>query len=205
MAPVRNMTLSVCLVAGIGLLTSCTGPGSAGTVPQSHSLTAVSSGPASNPAKTTCSSRTVSLGPLFRRTVITEISDVTHFRRGDKPFVTKLRPVRSVVPSVEGAGIVDPSFVYAVFTQKVGPGAAQIGEESPREEVSGKVSVSTGGEMVVYTSVQLVEASFTERCGGAATSGVVRSWTRTRIGIMQCDLKPQRTDDVVREAVALTC
>jgi hypothetical protein len=205
MAPARTVTLSVCLAVGLGLLTSCTGPGGAGTVPQAPSLTATSSGAASNPTEASCRSRTVSLGPLLRRTVITEISDVTHVRRGDPPFDTKLRPVRSVVPAVEGAGVVDATFVYATFAQKAGPGAAEIGEESPREGTSGEVSVSGGGAIVVYTSVQLVEASFTERCGGIATSGVVRSWTRSRTGLMQCDLKPQRTDDVVKEAVSLTC
>jgi hypothetical protein len=168
-------------------------------------VNATSSGAVSNPAEASCTDGTVSLGPLLRRTVITEISDVTRVRRGDKPFVTTLRPVRSVMPAVEGEGVVDAALVYETFAQKVGPGLADVGEESPREKVSGEVSVSGGGAIVVYTSVQLVEASFTQRCAGVATSGVVRSWTRSRTGIMQCDLKPQRTDDVVTEAVALTC
>ena len=205
MAPVRTVAFSICLAAGAGLLTSCTDPGGAGVVHQSPSVTAASSWAMSMPPKASCSSRIVSLGPLLRRTVITEISDVTRVRRGDKPFVTKLRPVRSVVPAVDGAGVVDATFVYATFAQKVGPGVAEVGEESPREVESGEVSVSGGGAIVVYTSVQLVEASFTERCTGIATSGVVRSWTRSRTGLMQCDLKPQRTDDVVNEAVALAC
>jgi len=173
-------------------------------LPQSPSLTATSSEAASNPAKVVCS-RNVSLGPLLRRTVITEISDPTRVRRGDPPFVTKLRPVRNVVPAVEGTGVVDATLVYTTFAQKTGPGVAQIGEESPHEGVSGEVSFSGTGAIVVYTSVQLVEASFTERCGGIATSGVVRSWTRARTGIMQCDLKPQSTEDVLKEAVPLTC
>jgi len=110
-----------------------------------------------------------------------------------------------VVPAVEGAGVVDPTSVYAEFAQKAGAGIAQIGEEPPHDDVSGQVSVSAAGAMVVYTSVQTMETSYTERCGGAATSGVVSSWARPRTGIMQCDLKPQRTDDVVTEAVALSC
>lgn len=205
MSPGRTSTVSICLAVCLGFLTSCTGSGSAGTVSQPPSLTAASSAAASSPTKASCDSGTVSLGPLLRRTVITEISDPTHVRRGDPPFSTTLRPVRSVVPAVEGAGVVDATLIYDTFAQKVGPGVAQIGEESPREGVSGEVSGSAVGALVVFTSVQLVEASFTERCGGVATSGVVRSWTRSRTGIMKCDLKPQLTDDVVKEAVALTC
>jgi hypothetical protein len=137
--------------------------------------------------------------------VITDVSDVTHVGRGGTSFIPKLRPVRSVMPAVEGAGIVDTTTVYAKFAQKVGPDVAQIGEQSPREGLPGKVSVSGAGAMVVYSSVQIVEASFTERCGGITTSGVVRSWAKSRIGIMQCDLKPQVNDNVVREAAALAC
>ncbi|MEU4218698.1 hypothetical protein [Actinoplanes sp. NPDC026623] len=136
--------------------------------------------------------------------MITEISDVTRVRR-DTPFVTRLRPVRSVVPAVEGAGVVDATSVFAAFARKVGPDAGRLGEESPREEAPGQWTLAASGAAVTYTSVQIVEASFTERCGDVAASGVVTSWDRSRSGIMQCDLKPQGTEDVVKEAVALAC
>ena len=139
MPAARTVTLSVCLVIGAGLLTSCTGAGGAGTGPQSPSSTAAGSETASSPSNAACSGRTVSLGPLLRRTVITEISDITHVGSGGGSFIAKLRPVRTVVPAVEGAGVVDPTSVYAEFAQKAGAGIAQIGEEPPHDDVSGQV------------------------------------------------------------------
>jgi hypothetical protein len=150
-----------------------------------------------------CASGAVSFGPLLRRTAITEISDATRVR-GNTPFVAKLRPVRTVVPAVEGEGV-DATYVFDAFVRKVGPDVARMGEQSPHDATSDQWSLSAAGVAVVYTSVQIVEASFTERCGGVAASGVVRSWQRSRSGIMRCDLKPQATGDVVAEAVALAC
>jgi hypothetical protein len=135
--------------------------------------------------------------------VITEISDATRVR-GNTPFVAKLRPVRTVTPAVEGTGV-DAAYVFDSFVQKAGPDAARIGEQSPHGETSDEWSLSTAGVAVAYTSVQIVEASFTERCGANAASGVARTWQRSRSGIMRCDLKPQATGDVVAEAVALAC
>ncbi|MCU7722345.1 hypothetical protein ODJ79_01320 [Actinoplanes sp. KI2] len=105
---------------------------------------------------------------------------------------------------MEGEGI-DARYVFDAFVQKVGPDVARMGENSPHEETADQWSLSAAGVAVAYTSVQIVEASFTERCGGNVVSGVVRSWQRSRSGILRCDLKPQATGEVVAEAVALAC
>jgi hypothetical protein len=201
----RNVALVACLAVSTGATVSCTGPGGTRALGGSASPSeSGSDGPTPATTHAACSNRSLSFGPLFRRAVITEISEVTHAHSG-KPFVVPLRPVRNVIPAVQTPGVVDTAFVYATFAQKAGPTIAPYGEASPQEKVSGTVTVSGDGEMVVYSSVRTVEASFTLRCGGIATSGVVSSWEVPRIGIMQCDLKPQRKVDIVQQAVGLAC
>ncbi|MET8152044.1 hypothetical protein ACIBSW_40395 [Actinoplanes sp. NPDC049668] len=106
---------------------------------------------------------------------------------------------------MEATTAVDATFVFAEFAKQAGPDVAQIGETSPRADPSGQFNVEGPGAMVVYESVRRVEASFTYRCGGVATSGVVSSWGQSRTGIMQCDSKKPQTADVVKEVTALAC
>lgn len=205
MATLRNVALVAFLAISTGATASCTGPGGTTALGGSESPTkSESAGPMPATAQAACSNRRLSVGPLFRRAVITEISEVTHADSG-KPFVAQLRPVRSIVPAVQTSGVVDTAFVYAAFARKAGSAIAPYGEASPQGEVTGTVTSSDGGDIVVYSSVRTVEASFTLRCGGIATSGVVSSWEVPRIGMMQCDLKPQRKVDIVQQAVGLAC
>ncbi|GAA2521238.1 hypothetical protein Ahu01nite_082440 [Winogradskya humida] len=124
---------------------------------------------------------------------------------GGGTFPAQLRPVREVTPAVEAAGAVDEARIFAEFAKRVGPDAAQIGETSPSGETNGQFTVDGAGAMVAFESVRRVEASFTYRCGAEATSGVARSWEQSRTGIMQCDAKKPRTEDVVLEVKALAC
>jgi hypothetical protein len=205
MTALRNVALVAFLAISTGATVSCAGPGGAKALKGSASASkSGSDGPTPPTTQTACSDRSLSVGPIFRREVITEISEVTNARSG-KPFVAPLRPVRRVIPAVQALGVVDTAFVYATFAQKAGSAIAPYGEASPQNKVSGAVTVSKDGEIVVYSSVRTVEASFTLRCRGIATSGVVSSWEVPRIGIMQCDLKPQREIDIVQQAVGLAC
>jgi hypothetical protein len=182
MVMARRAALSVCVAVGIGAMTACTEPGDAEAVPPPAS--SASAGPVPNPHKPQCRDKTVSLGPLTRHVVVTEVSNTTRISDpGGGPVAAELRPVRSVVPAVEATSAVDTTFVFAEFAKQAGPDVAQIGETSPRADTSGQFTVNGPGEMMVYESVRRVEASFTYRCGGVATSGVVSSWGQSRTGI----------------------
>jgi hypothetical protein len=191
----RRAAVSIFMVAGLAALPGCTESDAAKALP--------ALAPASNPP---CRDSTVSLGPLIRHVVVTEVSDVTHVTSpGGGPVDSEMRPVRSVVPVVETKGAVDAKFVFAEFAKQAGPDVAQIGETSPRADTSGSIIVEGPGAMVIYEAVRRVEASFTYRCRGVAASGVVSSWGQSRSGIMQCDGKTTQTADVVKEVAALAC
>ncbi|UQU64654.1 hypothetical protein COUCH_37940 [Couchioplanes caeruleus] len=134
----------------------------------------------------------------------TDVSGVVKSSRG-KPFTAELRPVRTVVPSVQASDGVDATAIFAKFAQQAGPAIAPLNEPSPHEDASGQFTVDGDGEMVTYESVQLVEASFTYRCGDTVVSGVVSSYARPRTGIMQCDSAKRPTADIVKEVAALAC
>lgn len=153
-----------------------------------------------------CDDATVSLGPLYRRVVVTDVSGTTQIdRAGKTSFTAELRPVRSVIPAVEAPDTVDATSVFAEFAKRAGPDVAPIGEVSPREKTNGQWTVEATGAMVVFESVRLTEASFTYRCRDVAVSGVVRSWGQSRTGIMKCDSKTSQLAEVVREVSALAC
>jgi len=137
---------------------------------------------------------------------VTGVSGITRIDSGGKSsFTAELRPIRSVMPAVEGPKNVDAAFVFAEFAKQAGPDIAPIGEVSPHEEPGGKWTVEGAGAMVVYESVRLTEASFTYRCRGVAIDGVVRSWGQARTGIMQCDSTKSQSVEVVRKVSALAC
>lgn len=201
MIAAQRVLLPVCMVVAVA---ACTDSGGAVSVPRSASPVA-DNGSSVSTTVAPCDGRTVSLGPLHRRVVVTGISGMTRVDRVGTSFTAELRPVRSVMPAVEAPDTVDAAFVFAEFAKRAGPDVAPVGEVSPQETTSGRWTVEGTGAMVVYESVRLVEASFTYRCRGVAVSGVVRSWGQSRNGIMQCDSKKPPPADVVREASALAC
>ncbi|MEV4703605.1 hypothetical protein [Actinoplanes sp. NPDC049316] len=134
----------------------------------------------------------------------TDVSGIIKSSRG-KPFTAQLRPVRTVVPSVSASDAVDDAAVFAKFAQQAGPAVAPLNETSPHEKSSGQFTVDSDGSMVTYESVQLVEASFTYRCGDVVISGVVNSWGRPRTGIMRCNEAKPPTADITKEVAALAC
>jgi hypothetical protein len=205
MIAAQRVLVPVCVAVAVAATTACTESGGAASVPRSASPVA---GDDSSVGATAapCDGGTVSLGPLYRRVVVTDVSGTTRVdRAGKTSFTAVLRPVRSVTPAVEAPGAVDATLVFAEFAKQAGPGLAPIGEPSPHEKTSGQWTVDGTGTMVVYESVRLTEASFTYRCRGIAVSGVVRSWGRSGAGIMQCDSKNPPSAEVVREVTALSC
>jgi len=204
MSPARRAA-SLLIAPGIApLVTACTSSSETVTASEQTTPASANASGASTPSQAPCKGRTVSLGPLHRRVVVTEISDVIRSSRG-KSFTAGLRPVHTVTPSVDASGAVDTTAVFAEFAEKAGPDIAPLGEASPREGTSGRFTVEAAGAMVTYESVQRVEASFTYRCGNATVSGVVTSWGRPRTGIMQCDDPKQPTAEIVTEVAALAC
>jgi len=198
MSPRSLSVLPTVMVATLLTLSACT----QGTDPsRAGSATPTGSTPSAE-----CAVGSVSLSPLRVTTVVTQVSDVTTI---DDPhggsFTAKMRPVRTVTPSVVVEGTVDPATVFAAFVEKAGEDVAPLGHVPERDGMSGLVTIAGPGAIVVYESVRVIEASFTYRCGKQATSGVVNSWRREATGLVQCDLKKQKTVDVVVETVALAC
>ena len=194
--------LAIVLAVGVSPVMACTSQGHATLTPTSTTPgtdAQLASGPAA------CKGGTVAVGPISRRFVVTEISDIKLVRgKKDPSFVLKLRPVRRITPAVDAIGAVDKTAVYSAFLKKA-PIAMPLGEVSPLEGTSGSITAGGPGALVTFESVERVEASFTQRCGGVAASGVVTSWQKPGSTLIQCDSKQKPNKDVWKEAVALAC
>ena len=189
----RLRPAAVTVVMAFGVV-ACTGPSESATARPSVS-TAV---------QASCEEPSVSFGPLVRSVVVTEVSDAVQ-SSPDMPFTVGLRQVGSVVPAVEASAAVDKARVFAEFLKQPGPVIAPLGEASPRERNSGKITVSGDGAVVAYESVQQVRADFTYRCGSLPVTGPVSSWARPRSGLVQCDHPKQPSAEVVSKVAALAC
>ncbi len=199
------------VLAMIVMLTACDAnpPGEqAGGISPSASAppTSQAATPATSQAATACADPQITFGPEHRSRVLTAVAPaVTITSRSGGRLDTALRPVRHYRAEVVAEGDAPQADLYQAFIGRfddLGP-TAELGEVAPVS--SGTTAVKGRGRFVRYEGVQAVQATFTYSCGPITGRGTVSSWLISISGVLSCDRKPQPTEPIHTQAIALAC
>ncbi len=211
--PPTNVARALAL-AMILTLTACdagtsreqAGGSSSSAVAPATSQAPTSRAATSQPA-TGCADPRIDFGPVHKSSVLTAVAPVvTITSRSGGRLDTTLRLVRRYRAEVVAEADAPQADIYQAFIGRFGDGlapAAELGEVAPVRP--GTMTVQGRGRFVQYEGVRAVQATFSYSCGPTTDRGTVSSWLIPISGLLSCDRKPQPSEPIHTEAIALAC
>jgi hypothetical protein len=197
--------------ATILMLASCDAGDPGAQADESSSSGAVSAStpavvPTASQAATPCVGARITFGPVHKSRILTAVAPVVTITAASGGRLDEvLRPVRRYRPEVVAEASAPQADIYQAFTDTFDDDAliAKLGEVAPAEP--GVTTVQGRGRFVQYAGVQTAEATFSYSCGPLTDRGTVSTWFITATGVLSCDRKPQPTEPIHTEAIALSC